>query len=141
MGLFEKIKKMIQDAIEYNNTGEIAKGNTKAVVGGAVYDAVKNKADKSWTLVDTITSATAVTIATPLTQFNEVCLALKQKSGNEYKISYTGVFPSDVFSLSSTRLSIGETVESTALYLYVTDGGTKARVSNATYCTGYIYGR
>lgn len=41
MNLIEKIKKMIQDAIEYNNTGSVSKGNTKAVVGGAVYDYVQ----------------------------------------------------------------------------------------------------
>ena len=47
MGLFEYIKQLIQDAIERNNTGSVSKGETKGVCGGAVYDAVKNKADKA----------------------------------------------------------------------------------------------
>lgn len=47
MGLFEYIKQLIQDAIERNNTGSVSKGETKGVCGGAVYDAVKEKADNT----------------------------------------------------------------------------------------------
>ena len=47
MGLFEYIKQLIQDAIERNNTGSVSNGETKGVCGGAVYDAVKNKADNT----------------------------------------------------------------------------------------------
>lgn len=46
MGLFEYIKKMIQDAIDRNNTGSVSKGETKGVCGGAVYDAVKVEIEK-----------------------------------------------------------------------------------------------
>ena len=52
MGLFEYIKQLIQDAIERNNTGSVSKGETKGVCGGAVYDAVKNKADNTTASVD-----------------------------------------------------------------------------------------
>lgn len=47
MGLFEYIKQLIQDAIERNNTGSVSKGETKGVCGGAVYDGLKSKEDKS----------------------------------------------------------------------------------------------
>lgn len=46
MGLFEYIKKMIQDAIDRNNTGSVSKGETKGVCGGAVYEYVQPFIDK-----------------------------------------------------------------------------------------------
>ena len=65
MGLFDYIKKLIQDAIEYNNTGEVAKGNTKAVVGGAVWDYIETAVQKHWKFVKNLTSTSGESVTIP----------------------------------------------------------------------------
>lgn len=38
MGIFEYLKRLIQELIDFNKTGVVERGNQKAVTGGAVYD-------------------------------------------------------------------------------------------------------
>lgn len=38
MGIFEYLKRLIQELIDFNKTGVVERGNQKAVTGGSVYD-------------------------------------------------------------------------------------------------------